>query len=402
MLGQSLLPFGSLFRNIAAEKIGRRLSIICRHPRNIAMADQTARGHVVWHELLTPDAGASHGFYAKVLGWKSRPWEHNPSYKMFAAATGPLGGTVTHTEGPAHWRHYIEAPDLDATTEQAVGLGATVQTPPVSLPNGARYAVLADPHGATFALIASLNPTPSSKAPKRGEYSWMELATTDVKAALAFYGELFGWEISQEHDMGPLGIYYILKFADREFAGAYSKPAEMRGPSNWLGYVRVKSVDSAVRVAQKAGATLVNGPMEVPGGDRIAQLLDPHGALFAVHMLASDVKPTVDSDAQSNASAEPATIEVTGTPREERKEEPAVRARKAPARKTQSRVRPKKKSKPAAVTKRKASKSVKRSARKAARVGSRTSKSKSKAVPARKKAAAKPKSRAAAKARKGK
>jgi predicted enzyme related to lactoylglutathione lyase len=263
--------------------------------------------------------------------------------------------------------------------------------------------VLSDPQGATFALIASLDPSLPSEAPKRGEYSWMELATTDVKAAITFYGELFGWEVSQEHDMGPLGTYCVLKFADREFAGVYAKPAEMSGASNWLGYVRVKHVDSAVKAAQKAGATLVNGPMEVPGGDWIAQLLDPHGALFAVHMLASDIKPAAEPAAQAGASAElPDRIEVTGSPRQDSHEQPVVRKRRVPARKTRSGVKTKKASRPAAATKRKVSKSVKRSARKAAKVGSRTSRSKAKAVPARKKTAAKPKSRAAAKARKGK
>jgi predicted enzyme related to lactoylglutathione lyase len=373
------------------------------NPRTFAMADKTVRGHVVWHELLTPDVDAAHDFYSQVFGWKSEPWEHNPSYRMFAASTGPLGGTVAQTEGSANWRHYIEAPDLDATTEQAIGLGATVQVPPANLPNGARYAVLTDPQGATFALIASMNPSEPSDAPKRGEYSWMELATTDAKAAIAFYGELFGWEVSQEHDMGPMGSYYILKFADREFAGAFNKPAEMLGPANWLGYVRVKNVDSVVKAAQKAGATLVNGPMEVPGGDRIAQLLDPHDALFAVHMLASDVKPATEPTEQSSASGElPGKIEVTGARRANSAEKATARARKTPVREARSGSRAKKSTRPAAGTKRKAAKSVGRSSRKAAKVGSRTSRSKAKAAPARKKTAPGPKSRAAAKARKGK
>jgi len=28
---------------------------------------------------------------------------------------------------------------------------------------------------------------------------------------------------------------------------------------------------------------VLNGPMEVPGGDMIAQCMDPQGAMFAVH-----------------------------------------------------------------------------------------------------------------------
>ncbi|HEV8496637.1 MAG TPA: hypothetical protein VGQ56_07245, partial [Gemmatimonadaceae bacterium] len=52
----------------------------------------------------------------------------------------------------------------------------------------------------------------------------------------------------------------------------------------WLHYVRVAdSADAAAERAQKAGATLMVGPMEVPGEDRIAVLRDPQGAVFAVH-----------------------------------------------------------------------------------------------------------------------
>ena len=42
------------------------------------------------------------------------------------------------------------------------------------------------------------------------------------------------------------------------------------------------TLDMAER-ATKAGGKVVNGPMEVPGGDRIAQIVDPQGAAFAVH-----------------------------------------------------------------------------------------------------------------------
>jgi len=43
--------------------------------------------------------------------------------------------------------------------------------------------------------------------------------------------------------------------------------------------------DAALARAKKRGATLMNGPMEVPGGSRraTAQLKDPQGATFALH-----------------------------------------------------------------------------------------------------------------------
>jgi hypothetical protein len=47
--------------------------------------------------------------------------------------------------------------------------------------------------------------------------------------------------------------------------------------------VRVGDVQSSVGQVKDAGGTVINGPMEVPGGDWIAQCLDPQGAAFALH-----------------------------------------------------------------------------------------------------------------------
>ena len=56
------------------------------------MADATVRGEFVWHDLLTPNAAGAHEFYRKAVGWKTQPWERDPSYVMFAAPSGPIGG----------------------------------------------------------------------------------------------------------------------------------------------------------------------------------------------------------------------------------------------------------------------------------------------------------------------
>ena len=90
------------------------------------MADNTVRGRFVWHELMTPDPSGAHAFYSKVVGWKTQPWEHDPSYQMFASASGPLGGTVAQAAGAPHWLHYIGTPDIDATVATAKSRGGTV------------------------------------------------------------------------------------------------------------------------------------------------------------------------------------------------------------------------------------------------------------------------------------
>jgi predicted enzyme related to lactoylglutathione lyase len=53
--------------------------------------------------------------------------------------------------------------------------------------------------------------------------------------------------------------------------------------SAWLYYALVSDVKKSVDEVKNLGGQILNGPMEVPGGDLIAQCLDPQGAAFALH-----------------------------------------------------------------------------------------------------------------------
>ena len=119
------------------------------------MADKTVRGRFVWHELMTPDTAGAHAFYSKALGWKTQPWEEDPSYSMFAAASGPLGGAVAETSGAPHWLPYIGTPDIDPTVQKTTSLGGQVVKEITTLPTGGKYALLADPQGAAFGVYWS-------------------------------------------------------------------------------------------------------------------------------------------------------------------------------------------------------------------------------------------------------
>jgi predicted enzyme related to lactoylglutathione lyase len=263
------------------------------------MPDKTARGRFVWHELMVPDAAKAHEFYGKVVGWTTQPFEPNPDYQMFAASTGPLGGTVAQADGPPHWLPHLGSTDIDATLRQATDLGATVVTPVTDIPNGGRWARLTDPQGASFAVYQSSTKPAREKPPKRGEFSWHELMTTDYKAAFEFYSKVFGWEKAEEHDMGPLGMYFVFARNGVPLGGMFNAMPDMEGGPAWTGYVRVKDVHKVAKKAQKAGARLINGPMEVPGGDWIAQFVDPQGAMFAVHTLKADLAPPATTPAEA-------------------------------------------------------------------------------------------------------
>ena len=53
---------------------------------------------------------------------------------------------------------------------------------------------------------------------------------------------------------------------------------------HWLAYVTVPDVEAVAAKVTALGGQVLNGPMDVPGGDTIAQCLDPQGAAFALHL----------------------------------------------------------------------------------------------------------------------
>jgi hypothetical protein len=120
----------------------------------------------------------------------------------------------------------------------------------------------------------------SSHAP--GRFCWVELGTTDQRAAKAFYGGLFGWE-PHDQPIGPGEVYTLLRQAGRDAAAAYTLRPEQRGvPPHWQLYVAVESADAAVARARELGATVLAPPFDVFDSGRTAVLQDPTGAVFAV------------------------------------------------------------------------------------------------------------------------
>jgi uncharacterized protein len=192
---------------------------------------------------------------------------------------------------PPNWVMYVAVPDVDASVRQAVSLGARAYVQPQDIATMGRFAVLGDPQGATFALFSSKTEVPGHDGPaKPGEFSWHELAASDWRAAWGFYEQLFGWAKMDAMEMSPVGTYQMFGRAGQMLGGMYNKPREMAAPPHWLCYALVPSADRAAALVQRLGGKVLNGPMDIPGGGRIAQCTDPQGAAFAVHANASQAK----------------------------------------------------------------------------------------------------------------
>jgi predicted enzyme related to lactoylglutathione lyase len=256
------------------------------------MSDTSPRGRFVWYDLLTTDPDGATDFYTKVAGWGTQDFAGSGAkpYTMWTTHDTPIGGVMElgpEMKGamPPHWIGYVGVPSVDDAARQAESLGGRVLTAPMDIPEVGRFAVISDPQGAAIAIF-----TPKEGAaqpehtPNVGEISWHELTTTDHKAAYDFYQKLFGWDKTGDFDMGdPMGVYQMYGRNNESLGGMFTKPADMPMPPNWLYYIRVPNVDEAAERVKSLGGQVLNGPMDVPGGDRIAQCMDPQGAAFAVH-----------------------------------------------------------------------------------------------------------------------
>jgi predicted enzyme related to lactoylglutathione lyase len=245
-------------------------------------------GRFVWHELMTTDTRGAIAFYSEVIGWKTQPWEDG-NYTMIASGEGTMGGINPLPEAakkmgaPPHWMANVLVTDVDATVARAQKGGGQVYVPPTDIPKIGRFAVIADPQGASIAAFKPLADMKVHPGSGHGEFCWGELMAADQGAAFAFYGAVFGWEKVAEHDMGPMGKYLLFGKGEAQYGGMMTKPKEMPMPPAWLYYVNVGDLDAAIARAKGKGAKLLNGPMPVPTGARIAQLVDPQGAAFALH-----------------------------------------------------------------------------------------------------------------------
>lgn len=301
------------------------------------MSNAEIRGRFVWHELMTTDPQAAGAFYSKILRWKTQP-SGMPDYTLWVSGKTMTGGLMAQPEdvrqsgAPPSWLVYIGTPDVDGTTAAAARLGGKVLKAPADIPSVGRFAVLADPQGAAFAVFTP-SPAPADAAPSTA-FTWHELATSDQQGALAFYSELFGWSRGPAHDMGPAGSYQLIEHGGAQVGGAY-KLMDTSKPPHWLTYIRVASVDKAAAAAKAAGGRVTQEPMEVPGGSRIAQILDPQGGAFAVHepVKAAKEAPAATAHAEKRAAAAtpPAKPAATRKAHPRPAKKAAAKAKKRPA-----------------------------------------------------------------------
>lgn len=242
-----------------------------------------------WYDVMTTDVDAAGKFYVDVVGWGIQN-SGSADYTLFTVNGQGVAGLMPFPEGvqkagmPPCWTGYIAVGDVDATVARIVAEHGTLHRGPVEIADVIRFAVVADPQGAVFIVAkgSTQNAPPELPVGTPGTVGWRELYAADWQPAFAFYEKLFGWTKAEAHDMGPMGTYQLFATGGAPMGGMMTKPLQIPAPPHWLYYFNVGGIDAAAARVTKGGGRILNGPMEVPGGQWIVQCLDPQGAAFAL------------------------------------------------------------------------------------------------------------------------
>jgi predicted enzyme related to lactoylglutathione lyase len=249
-----------------------------------------APGTPSWTDLATPDLAASRQFYGELFGWEFTDEDtgdpDNP-YVMGRQGGKDVAGVMKLTADmqaggmPPVWSTYVTVKDVEASARQAKDLGGAVLSEPMDVMDAGRMAVLADPAGAVFCIWEPKESIGAQIVNEPFSLTWNELMSTDLEQVKPFYTGLFGWK-PETMDMGGDGPPYTVWMLGEGGIGG-GMPSAMPGmPSFWSVYFAVDDCDAIVEKAKKLGATVMNGPMDVPEVGRMAALTDPQGAVFNV------------------------------------------------------------------------------------------------------------------------
>jgi hypothetical protein len=242
----------------------------------------------VWYELMTSDMGAAERFYRAVVGWDAQDsGQTGMRYTLFTNGSdmGVAGLMDLPPDARAagmqpRWVGYVGVPDADQAATRLAQGGGAVHKHPADIPNVGRFAIVADPQGAMFALFQPAS-DPCGAAPP-SPAGWHELRTSDWESALAFYSGQFGWTKAESFDMGAMGVYQLFAANGAPVGAMMNGPGGQMPTPAWLFYFKVGGIEQAAERIRSNGGQVMQEPHEVPGGEWIVHATDPQGALFAL------------------------------------------------------------------------------------------------------------------------
>jgi len=247
-------------------------------------------GKVIWADLVTPDLKQAEQFYGALFGWTFEPVGGDSTFAIALNAGQPVAGIVqramkTGQQRQPAWLTFIAVRDVAAAQRSALANGGKVLAGPKDYAQRGRQAVLADPDGAVFAVLASSSGDPADDLAEPGEWIWSSLLARNTEHETGFYRAVFGYDVFDlpAEETSDNSHHVILASDDFARAGIRSLPADAahRHP-HWLNFIRVDDAAAAAIKAIALGGKVLVEPRRDRHGGQLAVIADPSGAPIGV------------------------------------------------------------------------------------------------------------------------
>ncbi len=121
---------------------------------------------------------------------------------------------------------------------------------------------------------------PTREAAPHGAPCWVDVMTSDVDRARAFYGELFGWQSDEPNP--EFGGYFNFTKDGHLVAGGMPAMPDAGPPNIWSIYLATDNAEKAVEVATANGGQVIAPPMAVHDLGTMAVIIDNAGAVIGM------------------------------------------------------------------------------------------------------------------------
>ncbi|HET6713401.1 MAG TPA: VOC family protein [Actinomycetota bacterium] len=273
--------------------------------------DRYPAGVPCWIDIARRDPDAAADFYGGLFGWRFEEQSPPGSARSLIArlrgrAVAGIGSEMSEGLSSPAWMTYIATDDADETARRVSEVGGRVLVDPVDVGDAGRSVVCSDPSGATFSIWQAGRRTGAQLVNEPGTWNFSELNTNDRDGAEAFYGAVFGWELSGFGDEGSgSGLWRMPGYGDflaerdptlwerqadlgapEGFADAVAwllpsseERSDGEAPAHWSITFAVDDADAIAGRATELGGKVLVPPMDAPWV-RMTVITDPHGAVF--------------------------------------------------------------------------------------------------------------------------
>lgn len=251
----------------------------------MTIREASPAGAPCWVDLWTTDVEGSRSFYSGLFGWEAlEPSPEFGGYWMFTRDGSPIaGGMGSMGEMTANntWKPFFCTRDIDASLELAVDSGAEIHAGAMPVADLGVQAVLGDPAGAVFGLWQPGSFEGFRVIGEPSSPSWFELHTREHAKEVAFYRNLFDYEVGSVGDTDEFRYSTFRPRGSEEDLGGVMDSSRWLsdGADHWDVYWHVDDAAASAERVTEIGGAVLQGPEHTPYGVLVG-CADPAGAQF--------------------------------------------------------------------------------------------------------------------------